>query len=207
MQRMIIFTNISHKLHITLIELLIVLTLLVMGGGFLGVQIRKALQEQRYRNEVNLVVDQLRLAQDLMLIFDGDVHWRVVTNADDTGFDHGLVFDYPMPNQWAEQLQRPLTKLTTIHYISFYPPPLNDDSDGVDVKFLSGGASMSRAILRLSTGKSDTPGVLSRYICLPGTPCPIVSTSEQLTEDDCLSETTGFNIQLTQRTLEELHAA
>lgn len=195
--------KIVKKLHITLLELLLVLALLGMVGGFFAINVRAALYEQRFRAEVDRVVDHLRLAQDLMLIFDGDVSLNIIAAKDDSGFEYGLVFDHDLPSHLSERFQKK-QKLTAIHRINFYPPDPNDKSPGLNIKFYSGGAVMSRGILRLSTAERDLDGALSRYICLPGYPGIIESVSNYLSEEDLLKDE-AFDGQLTQRMKDEIH--
>lgn len=190
------------RLYVTLLELLFVLAILGLIGGFISINVRKALYNQKFQAEVETIVDQLRLAQDLMIIFDGDVTLKISEAEDDSGLEYGLTFDHALPNQWAQQLQRNHSKLTAIRRINEYPPTYTET---INMKFLSGGAVMSRCVLRFSTADFDGPDVLTRYVCLPGYPSPIFSTTTRLTEQDCLSKDETFDAQLSQRTGEEIH--
>lgn len=191
------------RLHFTLLEVLLVLAILGIVGGFIAINVKDSLYEQRFRNEVELVVDKLRLAQELMLIFEGDVHFKIASAKDNKSFEYGLAFDHDMPSQWSKQLQK-ISNLTSIHNVNFPVDP-NDKTEGLDIKFFSNGAVMSRGILRLSSAAADGPNVLTRYICLPGHPAPIYSTSKELKEEDCFSKDPSFDTQLTQRTGDEIH--
>lgn len=195
--------NTTKRLHFTLLEVLLVLAILGIIGGFIAINVKDSLYEQRFRNEVELVVDKLRLAQELMLIFDGDVHFKLASAKDNKSFEYGLTFDHAMPNRWSNNLQK-TSHLTSIHNVNFPTDP-NDKSEGLDIKFLSGGSVMSRGIFRLSSAAADGPNVLTRYICLSGYPSPIFSTIKELKEEDCISKDPTFDLQLTQRTGDEIH--
>ncbi|QLH36565.1 MAG: type II secretion system protein [Parachlamydiaceae bacterium] len=66
--------SLKSKRFFTLIELLIVLMVLALASGVIGFSVHRALREQRFKTEVELVADSLRLAQNLMLIMNADVH-------------------------------------------------------------------------------------------------------------------------------------
>ncbi len=173
---------------VTLIELLVVISILALVGGVVAIGIGKALIDQRFRTEVSLVVDQLRLAQDLMLILGTDVHMHVEGSKDNKGIDIWLVLETKLPNN----LQREVLKrhqLKTIRGFTFKDKLDDAQTDGfVDVKFLSGGMVMSKGIMRLDTlgdaqGADATARFLESYICLAGYPRPIVSTDSKETAE------------------------
>ena len=58
--------------YITFVEMMIVLTVMILTLGLIGLNINRLVVEQRFKSEAALVVDQLRLAQDLMLILNTD---------------------------------------------------------------------------------------------------------------------------------------
>jgi prepilin-type N-terminal cleavage/methylation domain-containing protein len=63
-----------NKSPFTLIEMLIVLTLIASALGALSLQISKALKGERFERGVEQVIAKLTLAQELMLDFHTDVH-------------------------------------------------------------------------------------------------------------------------------------
>ena len=175
-------------------------------AGFVGVNIRKMLQEQRFRTEVSQVVDQLRLAQDLMLIYDTNVYLKFVR--DDSGFSYGLTFDNLLPPQWARELQRPHKKLNMIRYINFFDVnAIFDDSetDEINIQFLSGGAVMSKGVLVLKSKQSTgDENVLGSFVWLSGSPQPLMPTKtfpQQYYDKDV-----AFATRLTQITQGEISA-
>jgi len=182
------------------LEILIVMIILFAVAGIFGVTITKAVRDQRFRAEVDLVVDQLRLAQDLMLIFRGDVHLKISPTPEKNGLQYRLVFEHPLPAHWKEELQRSHSVLKTIHAINFHT---FDEDQTIDLKFLSGGAEMSKGVLRLATSNAYMLGTLERFVCLPGIPAPIVSVSTRPDEKSC-EKLHSDDDSITQRTVEEI---
>lgn len=196
-----------RRLYFTLMELLLVIGILAAVAGFVGMNIAKAVREQRFRAEVAQVVDQLRLAQDLMLVFQGDVHFTLSLAEDGKAFSYGLKFDYDLPNYWKREIQQKQRKLTHIHFISMDPPVKSGDQDTLDLAFLSNGSVMSKGVLRLSTSESsDTLGALEQFIYLPGHPAPIFSRSTHNKSEVSPEKESSFNKQFTQRMIEEIRA-
>jgi len=157
---------------ITLLELLVVIGLLTIVTGVVGINVTKAIREQRFRTEVSRVADQLRLAQDLMLIMGVGVTVKFETAPEGDGIMYSLDTDLPLSKQWNAILKAPQPKLTSIHWFQIE----GVEAEGfMEIKFLSEVAGMTKGVLRLSTARSDDDfGALTSYICLPGYPKPIV---------------------------------
>lgn len=187
-------------------ELLLVLGIVSLIAGFVGVNIRKMLQEQRFRTEVSQVLDQLRLAQDLMLIYDTNVYFKFIT--DGKSFTYGITFDNLIPPSWARELQRPHKKLEMIRYINFHDVnALFDDSEKneINIQFLSGGTLMSKGVLALKSNKSEgNSNVLERFVWLSGSPHPLASTKKFPQEYH--DKDVSFATRLTQVTHGEISA-
>lgn len=201
---------IVKRRYMTILELLLVFAIVSGIAGFIGINVSKAVNEQRFRSEVELVLNELRLAQDLMLTFNGNVHMKIVVSKDKSGkgdgFNYGLAFEHPMPQQWSQELQRDHPKLVMLHYIDLYEGnSLDENKDGLDLKFLSGGASMSHGVLRLATStKTDVPDAQERYICLSGYPGPIISVGTYDEAIKCIRRDESLNEQMTARTRDEI---
>lgn len=173
----------KKRKHFTLVELLLVISILLMVAGLVGYNIRRAFFEQRFRAEVSAVVDTLRLAQDLMLLLNSDAH---VLFADDPagGIRYWIEVEKQLSGNWDRELKRKRPNLKAIHLVEM------DDrvsaikiKDKLDLMFLSGGSVMSKGVLRLFTSdEKEREGVLKSYICLPGYPNPIVSSSAEIKE-------------------------
>lgn len=171
-----------RRSHFTLLEIMIVLTILSVIGGLIVINVNKALNEQRFRTEVSLVVDELRLAQDLMLILGTDIHFKVSEAKDSKEIIYWLEFDYPLPKPWEHELKRKHKGLRTIHLVDFHDQLAHEKTKGqFDVRFMSGGMVMSRGVVLLSESSENPPpqNALTRYIVLPGHPSPIFSQSEK----------------------------
>lgn len=199
------------RLHFTMLELLVVIAILSLVAGFVGINIRKAVSEQNFRSEVDLVVNQLRLAQDLMLIFRGEVKVKFTVLPDDKGVSTSLVFESKMPGQWDKEAKR-VHNLTHIHSIffedqlvSFDSPNKTDDEDVLEIRFLSNGSAISKGLMQFSNATNpDSPGAISRYINLSGYPAPITSSP---TYPDAMSseeEDVAFNKELSSRNANEV---
>lgn len=201
-----------RRLYFTVFEILIVIAILGIIGGFVGINIRKAVYEQNFRSEVELVVSQLRLAQDLMLIFNGEVKVRFQTPRDGSSMTCSLVFASDMPAGWAREAKR-VQKLSYIR--GFYFPPQEqldeavskpvEEGDYQDISFFSNGSAMSKGVMVLSAaGDIDSDSGLRRYIRLPGYPSPIVSTSSYEEAYVVARDDESFNSELTRRTAAEV---
>ncbi|PJD96767.1 MAG: prepilin-type cleavage/methylation domain-containing protein [Parachlamydia sp.] len=163
----------------TLVEILIVFLILSLVTAVVGINISKALEEQRFRTEVDIVLGELRLAQDLMLILKADVQVKFAQGTE--GINYSIETESQTTKNWVNSLKRPHPKLKTIRGISF-----KDELDlptvpgAIVIHFLSKGSVMSRGILRLSNS-SDAVNVPSwaqvKVINLYGYPHPIVSTT------------------------------
>ena len=165
--------RILRRSAFTLLELLIVMALIAMVAGVVGINIVTAVREQRFRSEVNLVVDKLRLAQDLMLIMGigASVKFEVVPGS--RGISMKLETQMPLPGYWDTIVKASQLPLTSIHRIQIE----GIEKEGkLEVRFLSEEAGITKGILRLSTSQRDDDlGALTEYICLPGYPTPLIS--------------------------------
>lgn len=187
--------RIKKQQSFTLLEILIVITILGLIAGLIGVNMYKVTRQQKFQQEVDLVVNKLRLAQDLMLIFHGDVHVKFSEREDDKGIDLTLILDHEVPNPFSQQLQQPY-KLTSI-----YSPYLDGSGSPIDIKFLSNGSVMTKGELSLSSSSSNRKIAITRYINLPGYPAPIYASTMPKENE---ASTLVFDEQLTLRTREEV---
>lgn len=172
----------------TLIETIIVIALIALVSGVIAVNIGKAFQQQRFRSEVAMVVETLRLAQDLMLILQVDVH--VIFTQNDKGIVFWLETESPLAKNWESVIKRTHKTLKAIHAVKFLdqlPGPVRMGQ--LDIKFLSGGTVMSKGVVRLSSTDDDTASnALRSAILLYGFPHPIQSYSEEKWGDVALKD-------------------
>lgn len=194
---------------VTLVELLVVIFVLAIAIGVIGFNVHRALREQHFKTEVELVVDYLRLAQNLMLIMNADAH--VVFMAAVNGKSNLMILEID------GNLNDPLLKVVTdkpkrldyIHLIEFYDLNKTHNEPGkVDVKFISKGSVMSKGVMRLSTNENPhEEGALERFICMPGYPKPIQSTDKKDGDFACQEQKqSDFDVRLTTFTVQEIQA-
>lgn len=133
------------------------MALLGVVGGVLGFGVTRLFEEQTYKNDVVAVVERLRLAQDVMLIYQTDV--VVTLNADPSGMRCHMRAEAPLPDAVAKAFDKG-GSLKGIVGVDF-----NDSRGAVEISFVSNGSKMSRGILTLR-GKQGR----ERYIALKGAP-------------------------------------
>lgn len=193
------------RLYFTLLELMIVLAIVALISGIVGINVSKAVREQHFRAEVDLVVNQLRLAQEMMLLFNADVVMNIARNSD-SSFSYQLQFPNGLPKNWGNIIKGEHQPLTYISAITFDThTQFSGGNNDLDIKFGDKGIKMSRGVLRLATTSSMFNGTLERFICLPGYPFNIVSVSNQSAVEACMTRDDQFDRQLTQRTIEEVN--
>jgi type II secretory pathway pseudopilin PulG len=170
--------NIKKRQFASLIEILIVFAIVISMGSIFGISIYKARQEQRFNSEVELVLNKLKLAQDLMLIFKGEVTLKLTKHQDNKAALQ-LEFDVKLPSPWKEKLSQPSQELRTIkgfHFEDQHPLKKDLSTDEISVYFYSNGDSMSRGLIRLTDTQSEANANAIRYIYLPGHPAPLTSS-------------------------------
>ncbi|MCB1111238.1 MAG: type II secretion system protein [Chlamydiales bacterium] len=198
------FTTLRRS-AITLVEMLIVLVILALAAGFIGINIAKAVREQRFKTEVAVIADQLRLAQDIMLIMDVGIHVKFAEDPNTGGIRYWLEAEAPLPKGWKQEVERAHANLQAIHFVSIKDELDYPITQGViDIKFLSRGSVMSKGALRLSTSETaDDRGALESFVCLPGYPQPIVISKKENSES-CLNDAAEKDQRLTRYTYEEV---
>lgn len=194
-----------RRLPITLLELLIVMGILALISGIVAISINKALIDQRFRSEVDLIVNELRLAQDLMLILGTDVHLNFSEAKDGAGIEYWIKLETILPKNVQKEVLRKRKPLKTIHGVFLEDQLVTEIKEKhIDVKFLSNGAVMSKGIMLLSTSdkESQQQGALNRYICLAGYPRPIQSSdTKEGAEKLCYAFEEGLDDRLTTDTI------
>lgn len=191
----------------TLLEMLIVMAILTVIISAIAFGIDKALVNQRFRNEVSQIVDELRRAQDMMMILDADVHVKFAELEQNKGINYWVEMETQISDSLQKEIVKKIRTLKTIRGI-FFRDPLNEAEGLVDLRFLSKGAVMSKGLLRLSISGLDDPpaNTLQTYICLPGYPRPIVAIDDkEEAEIGCNDQNDStFDEALTRDTFERL---
>lgn len=184
------------------------ITILSIGSGIVAISINKALVDQRFRTEVGLIVDEMRLAQDLMLILGTDVHLNFSENDHGDGIKYWLELETNLPENVQREVLRKKKFLKTVKGVFLADELVSEIKEKhIDVKFLSNGSVMSKGIMRLSTtDKESSPkDALQSYICLAGYPRPISSyDKKEDAEKVCLKLEDDLDDRLTQDTIQRL---
>jgi type II secretory pathway pseudopilin PulG len=194
-----------RRQFITLLELLIVMGILALISGIVTISINKALIDQRFQTEVDLIVNELRLAQDLMLILGTDVHLNFSEAKDGAGIEYWVKLETILPKNIQKEILRERKPLKTIHGVFLEDQLVTEIKEKhIDIKFLSNGAVMSKGVMLLSTSdkESQLKGALSKYICLAGYPRPIISSdTKEEAEKLCNAFEEGLDERLTTDTI------
>ena len=152
-----------------------------------------------------MIVDELRLAQDLMLILNTDVSVKFVVPPGEKKIDVLLETETALANSVQQEIKRKKMGLKTIRGV-FFKDALGGSytKDEVTLKFLSRGAVMSKGVMRLSSTDEQNPpsNALQSYICLSGYPRPIFSKdSQEAAEKECNdAQDDAYYQQLTRET-------
>lgn len=158
------------KRYITLIELLIVLAILSIIMGVVGISIGTAVNTERFRASASMLVDKLRLAQDVMLILRTSV--RVKLEQQPYGILCTVIAEEGLSPALTAATAKPVT-IEGLQDFQFTDPDGRTSSGTVTLDFLSGGSRMSRGILVVSSDKISNNGASQATIYLPGYPNPI----------------------------------
>lgn len=169
--------KLRHK-SFTLIEMLMVLSIIALIAGVIGINMQKAFRDQRFKSELAGFVDHLRLAQDLMLIADADVHFKIEANESERSIKYWIETDKPFAKHFERFLKKVGT-LKTIHHVSHV-----SGKDGlIDLKFLSKGSVLTSGNIQLSAAKnSEEKNTLIANVMLKGYPGPIFSSNAKNSE-------------------------
>lgn len=187
------------KYYLTFVEILIVIAIVTLMTGIIGVNIRQLAREQRFNTEVSLIVDELRTAQNLMLILGSNVNVKIEQLPNGGGIKYWMEVSKLLPGNWTREVDRERAKLTTIKKIEFRPANQQATANPIDIKFYSRGSLMSEGVLVLSSTENiqDSAAMLN-FICLPGFPSPIQSVAKPIESKICNSrEDSFYNEKLT----------
>jgi type II secretory pathway pseudopilin PulG len=179
----------------TFIEMMVVMAIIGLVGGVVAININKAMAEQRFRTEVAAIVNQLQLAQNLMLILNQDVRVTFIKDIAKKEINFGLQMQCPSVKGWDKELVRKPPPLRAVLVDFTGEDNRSSNSNELSIKFMSGGAVMSEGMLRLYSAS----GGHERFIYLPGFPAPIfASTEKQVDLLRTREQDRNFNNQLTQ---------
>jgi hypothetical protein len=176
-----------------------VISIIMLVAGVVAINSQKALKDQRFQTEAMNFVDRLRLAQNLMLIGNADVHFKIEANEAEKSIKYWIETDRPFPKSFDNYIKK-VSVLKTIHHVA-HP----QGKDGlIDLKFLSGGSSMTSGNIQLSCGNIHDPAnPYVAYITLNGYPSPIFSTTKKPVE---VQDFSNKDRELSQATIQEIRA-
>lgn len=161
----------------TLIEILIVFTILSVVVGVVGFKIKEAADEQRFLSQAHELVSTLALAQDLMLIQDADVLFKMAYNLATKQYECWIEVEKPLEGSWAKLVQRKVP-LPDIGNFSFN----ESQREKLELLFSLQKMSQGELILERKTSKNSL-GESNFKISLPGYPRPFASRGKVLQED------------------------
>ncbi len=166
--------------YLTLIELMIVMALILMISGVVGISAVKSRQRQKFQSSADQVMDKLRLAQDFMLMLKTDVRIKLTKTA--KGYHSHVDVDKALPDS-LKRVMHLDSDIDGLPLIVFVDDQNVKHTGTIDLRFMSGGSSMSRGILYLYPSAENASSIGSgspRQIVLPGYPRPIGGSKEDL---------------------------
>lgn len=152
----------------TLIEIIVVVIIISLVSGVFTLNIRDLWRQQAFLDESNLLLHQLRLAQDMMQIMDADVDVSFKTS--DGTLTSKILAVSPPPILAQSIADHSELKLKAIG------PLLFEDLNGVILEndfvitFFSRGFVMNHGVLKFGPIDAERPTV---EILLPGYPKPL----------------------------------
>lgn len=156
--------SLKSKRYITLLELLIVFSLLSIAAGAIAYNIRGFFRSQSSYAEMDRFVEQLRNAQNAMMLLNIDSEIKITSEP--SGINVEWVPKSPL-SQMASRLFKPQE---TYHYITevVFQDAFKDLvlKDSFSLSFLSKGFLMNRGVLKVQADKEV------RYLLMPGYPWP-----------------------------------
>ncbi len=183
------------KRHFTMIELLVVLSILAVASVLVGFSIQQALKDQRFRSEVNAVTKQLRTAQDLMLFASAEAYVKFAMDPEGR-LNSWIEVKSKIPPFLEKQVKLSHQVFTTLKKIEFYDFKRNGTPlTQFEIEYGFRGTHMSRGTLRL-WAEDDASWV--REIDLTGTPEPIVAHKSDLNFKENTQEGVELYERLTQ---------
>ncbi len=156
-------------------EMLLVLALIGVAASIVSFGAFKMLREQRFRSGVDLLIDKMQMAQEIMLVFKTDVN-IVLDGRSGSEIKYRIESDRKLPREISSTLHLPET-IPGIHSLSFEDARHGFQQGVVEIKFSANAMSTSKGTLVLATDS------LKRRIDLPGYPYPIGTDVKDLQND------------------------
>lgn len=195
-----------QRRFMTLLEIMIVIAILFGLGGIVAVNLKETLVKQRFKNEVGVVVDYLRFAQNLMLVMGKDVHVYFEETPEKIVKMSLEIAGKPVEEQkWIVLSKKPVF-FKYIRYAGFndQSPMYNPNSAKIDIKFMSRGFAMSKSVLILSTAENQQSTSLTQFIALVGYPKHLVPQTTPSQYDNDQETDSSLDQSLTALTYKEM---
>lgn len=143
----------------TLMELLVVIAILLLVMGVIGINVGSAVRTEKFNSGVGILVDKLRMAQDIMLILKTNVKVKLEQG------DKGLVVSVNVDRALSPVLKQAVIQKTTIEEIRSFSFTAGEmtDNEKVTLDFMSGGSRMTKGKLTVKSGNLSEDIYLSGY--------------------------------------------
>jgi type II secretory pathway pseudopilin PulG len=168
------------KSYFTLLELLVVLFIISFGIILTGVKIKEVYQEQRFLSESQRVLSHLIMAQDLMLITDADVRFKIAKDPKSNQLMFWIEIEKPLEELLARFVERK-QKLEAIQSFQF------EDTHKNELTVLFSLGRMSQGTLHLSEAEEKNAHLSDKrhvQIELTGYPSPLTIKSSDTKEQN-----------------------
>ena len=165
-------------LPFTLMEMLIVLMIVLLASAAIGINVSKAIRQERFGTATRLILDKLQLAQNMMLILHTDVKVKISEGVDDkNSLRCWIVVDNPLTLSLKSVLNHN-PEIKGITNAAFEDMHSQEKKElPITLEFLAGGSFMSRGTLHLYDSKDKS---MEEIIELPGYPQAIGHSAKAL---------------------------
>jgi type II secretory pathway pseudopilin PulG len=170
----------SKRSFITLIEMLIVMSILAVTASVVTVNIRGLLREQRFYSGVEQVLDKFQVAQNIMLILNSDV--KVEIYRDEEGqYLCDVIPEKALTASFRKILQEN-RKIVGIDHITF------NETENLSFRFSALSQTLPIGNLRLSSDDNE----FSQYIPFYGYPHPLKIKNHREVIDEIQTESAAL---------------
>lgn len=157
-----------QKHHFTLMEVLIVMTLLAVAASLVGFNLNRMLSQEKFRTSSELVLQELQSAEEIMLILGSKV--KVTIEKDPKGSSYLLT-----RRVYDEKVSPSPIRLDGIHSLKFIDEYGALKKEKIELYFYPHGRKMTKGTLVLSYASNPKEeDTLKKTIVLTGYPKPIL---------------------------------
>jgi prepilin-type N-terminal cleavage/methylation domain-containing protein len=165
----------------TLLEVMIVLFIISLGAAVTGVKISEVYKEQQFLTESQQIINQLSMAQELMMIMDTDVEVIFTFNETEKKLEMKLDVEKPLDEYSRKLIEKPIffNGITSLEPIdqgnsrrSLFP---------VVIHFSLGNMTKGKLLISKKKDGFFNNGKEEFEIDLPGYPAPLKMVPKELT--------------------------